>query len=265
MRDLKYIHYDVIDSTHTEAKRLIAEGKIDSDTVISADMQTAGRGRSGKSFFSPADSGIYMTVVLKDMGKIEDQVTMTTRTAVAAARGICKVTGIYPDIKWVNDLYLNGRKIAGILCEAINDYEKDLLKFVVIGIGINLTTAQFPKDIADKAGSLFADADLNKSEALHNTSGSYNLSDIKEKLISEIAENIIKELRSKDAAITYDEYRKHSNVIGHKISFIVNNVETEAEAIDIDDVGGLVVKYIESGSGSVKQRVLNSGEISIIL
>lgn len=249
MSYLKTIHYDAIDSTNSVAKRLIEAGKLDHDTVICADMQTGGRGRCGKSFFSPADTGIYMTVVLKDMGRIEDQVTMTTRTAVAAARGINRVTGIYPDIKWVNDLYLNGRKIAGILCEAVNDYEKGLLKYVVIGIGVNLTTSQFPDDIADKAGSLFGDKAI----------------DVKEKLISEIADCIITELRSNDTEHTYDEYRKHSNVIGHKISFVENNVVTEAKAIDIDDAGGLITEYIESGSGSVKQRVLNSGEISIIL
>lgn len=261
MNDLNYIFYDTIDSTNTEAKRLIRAGKIDQDTVISALTQTAGRGRQGKDFYSPKDSGIYMSVILKDMGRIEDQVTVTTRTAVAVARAIFGVTGIEVGIKWVNDLYIDNRKIAGILCEAVNDYETDLLKYVIIGIGVNIYTSDFPEELSNIAGSLITENMQIKNHDILKD-GPEKLRD---SLIRSIADEVRGELRNSSIEKTYEEYRRLSNVLGKKIAFVRNGIRIEAFAADIDDIGGLIVEYKDRISGEIVKELLNSGEISIIL
>ena len=170
---MEYKYYKTIDSTNNEAKRLIAAGEINENTCLVADEQTAGRGRQGKSFFSP-DTGLYMTAVFPVDIPIASQVTMTVRSACAVAEAIEELlnkTGVRfkqetlergiadaakrVGIKWVNDIYISGRKCCGILCEAVNDYDTGRMKYIIAGIGVNIYTREWPEDLKDKAGSLF--------------------------------------------------------------------------------------------------------------
>ena len=242
--NMEYIYYDSIDSTNDEAKRLIKQGKITGETCLIAKEQMKGRGRQGKSFFSP-DSGLYMTVILPIGESISSQVTMTVRTACAVSEAIESVTGIKTGIKWVNDIYVRGKKCCGILCEAINDYEKGIMEYMVAGIGINIATKNWPEELKDIAGSLY-EADVHKYQYITET------------LSKVIAQNLTIWME-KDSSELLKYYRAHSIVLGKEITYIENGTEQAAIAIDIDDDGGLVVKNISDNS----IITLRSGEISV--
>ena len=261
---MKYIEYNTIDSTNNEAKRLISDGKITAPTCLTAKEQTAGRGRQGKSFFSP-DTGLYMTVVFPVDFLISSQVTMTTRTACAVAAAIEECTGKAVGIKWVNDIYIDGKKCCGILCEAVNDYEQGRMKFVVIGIGINIYTKEWPDDLKDIAGSLFNQRDGSLIDFNRRTVP------VIENLRNRIAETLGDWLfkTSNEEFLSY--YKDHSIVLGKKITFIENGESREGTAVDIDETGGLVVEVrnksiekVEDGTALEKSLiVLSSGEISV--
>ena len=288
---MKYIEYNTIDSTNNEAKRLISDGKITAPTCLTAKEQTAGRGRQGKSFFSP-DTGLYMTVVFPVDFPISSQVTMTTRTACAVAAAIEECTGKAVGIKWVNDIYTDGKKCCGILCEAVNDYEQGRMKFVVIGIGINIYTKEWPDDLKDIAGSLFNQRDgslidlrqmLRRSvrhgstacpsptETRPVTKRWSDLDQVIDSLKHRIAETLGDWLfkTSNEEFLSY--YKDHSIVLGKKITFIENGESREGTAVDIDETGGLVVEVrnksiekVEDGTALEKSLiVLSSGEISV--
>ena len=154
-----------VDSTNSLAKRMIANGKDENEPMlITADRQTAGRGRQGKSFYSPAGTGIYMSLVPHPNADLQNAVTATTAASVAVCKAIERLTDIKPKIKWVNDVYVNGQKICGILTEAVSDFESGTVTSVIIGIGINISTSDFPSDI-ENAGCLNSDVNRNELAA----------------------------------------------------------------------------------------------------
>ncbi len=151
--DVKILICDEVDSTNNAAKRLLAEENL-SRAVIIADRQLNGRGHSGREFYSPAGTGLYLSAVLRPDKPFHEAVMYTAAAAVAAARAIERTAGVSTQIKWINDLYLGGRKVCGILTEADTDFETGRVRSMVIGIGINVTTVSFPDEMADKAASL---------------------------------------------------------------------------------------------------------------
>ena len=128
-----------VDSTNTEARRRILSGESLPQAIL-AEEQTAGRGRMGRSFYSPAGTGIYLSLCFEASGS--EILFLTTAAAVAVHRAIREVTGIVTDIKWVNDLYFRGRKVSGILAESFSVEEK---RYVIRGVGVNLYTTEFPE------------------------------------------------------------------------------------------------------------------------
>lgn len=227
-----------VDSTNTYAKKLAADGAKDG-TVVIAEQQTAGRGRRGNSFYSPPKSGLYMTVILRP----EQHAADTEQFTICAGCGVCRavegLTGTQPQIKWVNDVYLNGRKICGILSEATADFESGVVDSVVTGMGINISTEDFPLDISGKAGSI----GVNVTRA-------------------SLAAAVLRELMyclGRSRAENIADYKARSLVLGKEVSFIMNGVQYFAKAVDIDDRGRLVVVADEV------EMKLNSGEISIRL
>ena len=143
--------WEEIDSTNNAAK---TEADKNSPSLYIARTQTGGRGRLGRSFHSPADTGLYMTVAYTTERPLSEAVRVTAATAVAAASAIEALTGISPAIKWVNDLYLKGAKVGGILTEAVT--RPDGAHRMVVGLGINLSTATFPEGLRAPATSLFS-------------------------------------------------------------------------------------------------------------
>lgn len=236
VNELSVFYYPSIDSTNNQSKRLIAEGKCE-DMLIVAEEQTAGRGRQGKSFYSPALTGVYFSVVTHPMVELQNAVTSTTAAAVAVCRAIEGLTDKKPKIKWVNDVYLNDKKICGILTEAVTDFEAQTVSSVIVGIGTNIKTVSFPNEV-ENAGAI--GEDIKRAE-----------------LICAITNELIKISKgSWEDVISY--YRSHSMIIGEKINFIKDGKVTPATAVEIDELGGLVVELENS------QRItLRSGEISI--
>lgn len=227
-----------VDSTNSLAKRMIANGDDENEPMlITADRQTAGRGRQGKSFYSPAGTGIYMSLVLHPNADLQNAVTATTAASVAVCKAIERLTDIKPKIKWVNDVYVNGQKICGILTEAVSDFESGTVTSVIIGIGINISTNDFPSDI-ENAGCL--NSDVNRNE-----------------LAAAVADELLElSLGNYDDFIDY--YISRSMIIGCKINYIEKGVSTAATAVSIDKTGGLTVEK-ENG----ERVTLRSGEISI--
>ena len=150
-----YVH-ERLDSSNQTAKRLALAGA-PHGTLVLAGQQSAGRGRMGRRFESPAGKGIYLSLVLRVPVPASKALGVTVGAAVAVARAVQKLCGIELGIKWVNDLYYQGKKVCGILTEAGTSVESGLLEWLVVGIGLNLTTtpADWPEELARTAGSLF--------------------------------------------------------------------------------------------------------------
>ena len=135
--------FDVIDSTNTYAKEALTRGDITKPTMIIANQQIGGRGRLGRTFVSPADTGLYISFALPlPVGTSVVPGLLTTGTAVAVSRAIKKTIGIELDFKWVNDLLFKNRKVGGILTEAVMDFESQQVSAIVVGIGLNLQQPQ---------------------------------------------------------------------------------------------------------------------------
>ena len=233
--------HERLDSTNNRAKTLAAAGAKHGMTVI-ADSQTGGRGRMGRSFFSPEHSGIYMTVILKPAISPDKAGLLTSLAAVAAARAVEKVSGADVKIKWVNDLYAGGKKICGILSEAGLGMETGRLDWAVVGIGINTAKMVFPEELRETASSV------------GNETGT---APDRNRLIAEILNEMEELYGDLETGAFLTESRKRSNVIGREITVITAGKQFPARAVDIDEEGRLIV---ETGEG---RTVLNSGEVSL--
>lgn len=232
-----------VTSTNIVAKELAAKG-VREGTVVAAIEQTEGRGRMGRSFYSPASTGIYFSVILRPMLNMEDSLLITTAAAVAVAKAIESVAGIKASIKWVNDVYVEGKKVCGILTEASLNFESGGLEYAVLGIGINIETKDFPEGLNQTAGSVFKD----------KPSGA----PIKSMLLAEVLNNLADSMSSLTDRSLIEEYKNRSFLIGKNILVLRGQNAIPAKAIDIDDKAHLVVEY-EDGS----KEALNSGEVSI--
>ncbi len=218
-----------VDSTNTYAKENIAS--FPTPCLITANEQTAGRGRRGNSFFSPKDTGLYMTVVFRAPECCD---LLTPAAAVAVCRSVQKL-GAKPQIKWVNDVFANGRKVCGILTERFTSGQSS---YIALGIGINLTTESFPENLT-AAGSLKLKCD-------------------KAALAREIAQSILDYVNNPDGEAVINEYRNLLFVIGREITYAKNNIEYSATVADINAQCNLIVTRSDG-----TEDILSSGEISI--
>ena len=235
--------HDQLDSTNNRAKALAASGAPHGYLVI-AESQSGGKGRMGRSFFSPEHSGVYITYVLRPKMLAERAVMITSMAAVAVARAIETVADVDVKIKWVNDLYINERKVCGILCEAGMDFESGQLEYAVLGIGVNVARMDFPPELQDIATSIgnACGEDVSRS-----------------RLIAEISNQLEALYGQLDSCAFMAESRARSNVIGRDVVVMRGDDRYEAHAVDIDDQGRLV---IETPAGV---RRMGSGEISLRL
>lgn len=155
LQELDIRIFDELDSTNTYAKQLAIREAVSSPILIATRSQTAGRGRLGRSFHSPADTGLYMTLLYPTRTTLSDAVSITGAAAVAVVRAIKALTDHHPVVKWVNDIYLNNAKVGGILTEAITVPDRPTI-YIAIGIGINLSTQSFPVGLRAPATSLIS-------------------------------------------------------------------------------------------------------------
>lgn len=237
--------FDTIDSTNNYAKKLASEGA-GNGTLVTADMQTAGRGRLGRSFCSPAGGSIYMSVILRPKTDMQSSQLITSCIAAAAADAVDRVCETDVKIKWVNDLYLNGKKICGILTEAAINFESGGLDYAVAGIGINLRSVKesFPEELLKIASSV--------EDETGNLPGRC-------RLIAEILKNIDSYMQNIEKKAFLEEYRRRSFITGMRVAVSKYDEERTATALGISDNAGLIVKY-DDGT----EEVLNSGEARII-
>lgn len=246
-----------VDSTNNVLKKYIAEGE-KGNMVLLAEEQTAGRGRRGRSFYSPEGTGLYMSLLLHPDVTPEEGTMLTTLTAVAAAKAIEKVAEDAVQIKWVNDVWMRGKKISGILTEGSASLEEGKLEYVVIGIGINIYEPKsgFPEEIRDVAGAVFTNH--IQRENLRN------------RLATEFIINFMEYYKTFPGREYLEEYRRRCFVIGKRVHIITPDhgpckaSEKDAKhrefakVLGIDDACHLKVQYDD---GEVE--FLSSGEISI--
>lgn len=238
----KTVLYDITDSTNRQA-RLFAEDNPDTDAIFIANGQTAGRGRLGRSFDSEKDAGLYFSLLLHPEKTLADTVSVTAYTALAVCHAIERLCPVDAEIKWVNDVYLDGKKVAGILTESRLD-DKGSPSYVIIGIGINLVSRSFPDDIKNIATSL-EDASGRRIDR------------------SVLASLIIDELLGvTDPASPkhLEEYRRRSILIGKEVTVVKPSESYSATVEDIRD-GYKLKLTLENG----EEELLSTGEVSIRL
>ena len=216
--------YDELESTNQTAKKEAMMGEAEHGAFVIARSQTAGRGRRGREFYSPADTGLYMSVILKPQGTIHDSLLITTAAAVAVYRAVAQ--------------------ICGILTEAVTDFESGNIEFVVVGMGLNLYLDQenLPAELRNIAGALYEtkedaeQTDRNKLTAM-----------------------IVNELRKETADLKLSpDYVTHNMIPGHQITITDGNSSRQAFALEICRDGRLKVRE-EDG----QETILSFGEVSV--
>ena len=248
--------FEKIDSTNNYAKTLDVSG---GPHLIIASEQTAGRGRLGRSFYSPAEKGIYMSLAFEPHFDLDKSLFVTTLSAVAMCRAIEDVTGLSPKIKWVNDIYLNGKKLAGILTEAESNFETGMIQKIIVGIGVNCFSCDMPEEIQEVATCIEAGGSSFSRNAL----------------IAAFCNQFFDMIENFDQKAILRDYKRRSFIIGEQILIFNPAIAREigrtderlhdgirARAIDIDENGGLVVEFLE-GRLSREMRTLTSGEITV--
>ena len=233
---------DETTSTNTVAKQLAEEQAIpECGIIIAAERQTAGRGRLGRSFLSDG-RGLYFSYLFNPKIPVEKIVRLTAYAAVAMARAVDSVAGVRTGIKWVNDLYLGGKKLAGILTEGVFSPEGEL-KYAVVGIGVNLYHDALPDELASIATSIEAEAGEAPDKSL---------------LLARFIDEFSKGSILADGVIR--EYRERSVLIGKRALIERINEQISVTVLDITDEGALLVKL---DTGEVRE--LSTGEISVRL
>lgn len=239
--------YQEVDSTNRAAKAAAITGEAGHGSFVLAGCQTEGRGRRGRSFYSPQDAGIYLSVILEPKGSLQGESASDCRGGSGAVyRAVKKITGVELDIKWVNDLYHNGKKVCGILTEAVTDFESGNIEFAVVGIGLNIFEAAdgYPDSLKGIAGGIYenreAAGELDRS-----------------RLAAEIVNALLEETRELRLP---QEYIEHNLVPGREICISDGDKIRRVKALEICPDGRLKV---EEADGSLS--VLSYGEVSIII
>lgn len=240
------IYLDTVDSTNNYAKRLAEEGAPDGTLVI-ADLQTGGKGRRGRSWTAAKGTNVMMTVLVRPKVRPEHASRLTLLMAMAVADGIRKVTGLDAGIKWPNDVVVNGKKVCGILTEM--NTEVDYINYVVIGTGINVNQEpeDFPEEIRDTAGSLYAE--LGKRVCRAELTA----------CVIEALENYYEIfLKTEDLSALYRKYNEICVNCGHEIRVLEPGSEYTGTTDGINEKGELVVKKPD---GTVTR--VYAGEVSV--
>lgn len=235
--------FDEIDSTNTKAKEMALSGA-PHGTVLIADHQTGGRGRLGRSFQSPCEMGVYLSVLLRPQCSVSELMHLTCATAVAACNAVERVTDLRPGIKWTNDLVCGKRKMAGILTELVTIGDQVC---AVVGIGINCCQSleDFSEELCGFAGSLRMATGKTVDRA-------------------KIAAALIEAVYCMDLSlisgktVLMDQYRRDCITIGQDVSLLCADQIRHGHALSVNDDGALVVRFEDNSVENVF-----SGEISV--
>lgn len=245
-RDLDLTVLPTVPSTNALVREKANQGRPEGCVIVACE-QTDGRGRYGRQFFSPVDSGVYLSLLLRPTAYSSQQATCLTAAAAAAmCQAIEEVTGQQPGIKWVNDIFLRGKKVCGILTEAVVGLETGALDYMVLGAGVNLypPAEGFPEEIQPIAGSV-----LERS-----------CPEAKNRLVGEFLNRFWDFYTHPECRAYLEDYRARSLAIGRNVTVLSAGKAVSAYAYGIDDDFRLLVRY-ENGD----TEALSYGEIRIQL
>lgn len=235
--------YKTVSSTNTLIKEKAESGGKEGKIVI-AETQTGGKGRLGRTFFSPMGTGIYMSILLRPQLELDKAILITTLAAVCVSEAVEKITGRQTGIKWVNDIFYNGKKICGILTEASCDCESGRLHYAVLGIGINVI----------KPACGFSDTLKDIATSLYETEAP----GVRARLAAEVINMFFEKYDAVEQKYFLDDYRKKMTLIGETVCLVGASEEFSARVLSVDDDARLIV---EKEGGTV--CALSSGEVKI--
>ena len=210
-----------------------------------AAAQTAGRGRRDHTFFSPPDTGLYLSFLVRPQLSAKDALLLTTCAAAAVALAIEDCAGVPAEIKWVNDVFCRGKKVCGILTEGALDLETGGLQYAIVGIGVNCFPPEggFPEDLPE-AGSVFAE----RPQGIEGRS----------QLAGAILNHFFEFYPNLAQRPFFEDYRKRSLVLGKEITVLEGNQTRTALALDLDQDFSLRVREADG-----TERTLSSGEVRV--
>ena len=236
-------YFDVTDSTNTQAKSL-GEGDAPNGTLVVAGKQESGRGRRGRSFESPAGTGIFMTLLLRPEIEPQNASMLTLVSALAVAKGIEHMVDLPVQIKWPNDIVINGKKVCGILTEM--SAQMDYVNYIVIGIGINVGNEEFPEEIKDVATSIYLESGKHVNRAM-----------LIEKIWEEFEDYYELYEKTQDLSSLVKENDSYLVNRGQKVRVLDSKEPYEGKAMGITDRGELIVDTWEA------RRLVSAGEVSV--
>ena len=238
--------HDELTSTNTYLNALAHQGNTQVQVVL-ADFQSQGKGRLGRSFLTLPGKGVYLSYLFKPQTKPQDTAMVTAWVAVAVYRVLKRLYQIDLEIKWVNDLIFQGKKIGGILTEMAVESESGLIQHIIIGVGLNIGQEEqdFPDDLKEKAGSLFMETGKRIKRA-----------EIAAALITEL--DLLAEDWPQENEQYLKIYKEHCLNIGQELYVFRNEQTISAQALDWDEQFGLIVQY----PNGVKET-LRSGEVQV--
>ena len=237
----KIFVFDEVTSTQELAKQYLSSHEVKQPLIFVANNQTEGHGRRGRNFYSPSDTGLYFSIILPnpshDILKIG---LLTTSTAVAVVKVLEQ---FYKDknfqLKWVNDIYLGTYKVGGIITEAALDLESSSAGNFIIGIGLNLSTKDFPADLSEKAQGINPEFKIDRNQ-----------------LLAEMAKEVINNFANYRQPDLIDEYRKRSLLFGKNVTLKLGTKAVNGQVEGISDDGSLILK---AKSGEL--QTFKSGEV----
>ncbi len=234
--------FQELDSTNNYAKQLGSKGEKE-NTLIIAESQTDGRGRMGRSFYSPNGTGIYFSLLLHPEFSAEKSLFLTVMAAVSVAETVMKYNSNDVKIKWVNDIYIDGKKVCGILTEGSINAQR-MLDYAVVGIGINVIAPEnsFPDDIKDIATAIFPGNTENN---------------IKEKIVADVV-NIFFDMYNGIDSDYIKRYKEYSYLTGKEINIVSGDTVRPAKVLGINDECHLIV---ENENGEIEE--ISSGDVSV--
>lgn len=238
--------YEKVSSTNTVLKEAAEQGGAEGMVAIARE-QTSGKGRRGRTFYSPRSGSLYMSILLRPDFPMEQALLITTAAAVSVARAVEETSGKETAIKWVNDVFIANKKICGILTEAAVDMETGYPAYAVLGIGINIYPPKdgIPEELSDIVGTVF--------HTPGEGGGSYG-----DRLAAKVIEHFFTYYKALPDVGFMEEYRKRSFLIGRQVTYLSGGSEKKVKVVGVDDAAGLVVET-ETGD----RLTLDSGEVSV--
>jgi BirA family biotin operon repressor/biotin-[acetyl-CoA-carboxylase] ligase len=236
-------HFETVASTNDTAKTLGAQGAAEG-TLVVTETQSAGRGRLGRHWLSPSGVGIYTSLLLRPLLPPTELPQITLSTAVAVVRALTRSAGVTPGIKWPNDLILKGKKLGGILTEM--ETESDQIRYLVVGLGLNVNNPDFPPGLADTATSLY-----------RKEGRPFPRVPILQAWLEEF-EALYSQFLARGFPEILEEWKQHAVTLGKCVAVRQGMRQIEGLALEVDADGALL---LETARGEVVK--VTSGEITL--